>query len=297
MTRNIHDSFAKEWMKELLGDFGEVKVEREIAGEVRTIDIVFFPDPELRSNLIGLGLMGKILDSPCGVEAFRNAVPAWEITNCRVKLFELIQELRRQAKQKKQQLKTIDHPFLWILTPTFSDRLQQEFCVVQKPGWGAGIYFLPRHDRTAIVAVHHLPTTLDTLWLRLFGKGEVQRGAMVELLALPPTHPYRQETLKHLTILQINFKARQNKTKEIRETMMSLSVVYEQWEKERLDQGRDEGQQIGQQQERRSMALKMLQAGAMVDFVVQVTGYTAEEVRSLQVQVGGKLSSGPQQAP
>jgi hypothetical protein len=43
MTRNIHDSFAKEWMKELLGDFGQVKVEREVAGEVRTIDIVFFP--------------------------------------------------------------------------------------------------------------------------------------------------------------------------------------------------------------------------------------------------------------
>lgn len=111
---------------------------------------------------------------------------------------------------------------------------------------------------------------------------------MAELLALPPTHPYRQETLKHLTILQINFKARQNKTKEIRETMMSLSVVYEQWEKERLDQGRDEGQQIGQQigqqQERRSMALRMLQAGARVDFVVQVAGYTIEEVRSLQTQ-------------
>ena len=65
---------------------------------------------------------------------------------------------------------------------------------------------------------------------------------------------------------------------------MSLSVVYEQWEKERLDQGRDEGQQIGQQQERRSMALGMLQAGARVDFIVQVTGYTAEEIRSLQVQ-------------
>ncbi|MCY7406964.1 MAG: hypothetical protein LH631_06180 [Alkalinema sp. CAN_BIN05] len=107
---------------------------------------------------------------------------------------------------------------------------------------------------------------------------------IAELLALPPSHPYRQETLKHLTILQINFKARQNKTKEIRETMMSLSVIYEQWEKERLDQGRDEGQQIGQQQERRSMALKMLQAGARVDFVVQVTGCTAEEIRSLQTQ-------------
>ena len=55
---------------------------------------------------------------------------------------------------------------------------------------------------------------------------------------------------------------------------MSLSVVYEQWERETL--------QIGQEAERRSLALKMLQAGALVDFVVQVTGYSVEEVRSLQ---------------
>ena len=151
-----------------------------------------------------------------------------------------------------------------------------------KPNWGEGIYFLPYHDRTAIVAIHHLPKTLDTLWLRLFGKGEVQRSAIRELLALPPTHPYRQETLKHLTMLQINFKARQNKTKEIQEAIMSLSIVYEQWEKETLDQGRTEGEQIGQEAERQSIALKMLQAGALVDFVVQVTGYSVEEVRSLQ---------------
>jgi hypothetical protein len=37
MTRNVHDSFAKEWMKELLADFGEVEVERQVAGEVCTI--------------------------------------------------------------------------------------------------------------------------------------------------------------------------------------------------------------------------------------------------------------------
>ncbi|MBE9031949.1 hypothetical protein IQ266_19620 [filamentous cyanobacterium LEGE 11480] len=49
MTRNIHDSFAKEWMKELLSDFGEVEIETQITGEVRTIDIVFQP-PTKSSN-------------------------------------------------------------------------------------------------------------------------------------------------------------------------------------------------------------------------------------------------------
>ena len=278
MTRNIHDSFAKEWMKELLDDFGEVEIEREIAGEVRTIDVVFVPNPAQRSSLKALGLLGQMIDTPCAVEAFRNAVPEWEVCNCRVKLFELIQELNRRAKQQKQRFKAIDRPFLWILTPTFSDRLQKDFCVVQKSDWGEGFYFLPRPDRTAIIAIHHLPKTLETLWLRLFGRGEIQRQAIGEVLALPPTHPYRQETLKHLTILQINLKARQNKTKEIREIMMSVSLVYEKLISDTLA----EGEQIGKQGERRSIALKMLQVGTSPDFVVQVTGYTLDEVKALQ---------------
>lgn len=86
-------------MKELLDDFGEVEIEREIAGEVRTIDVVFIPNPAQRSNLKPLGLLGQMIDTPCAMEAFRNAVPEWEVGNCRVKLFELVQELNRRAKK------------------------------------------------------------------------------------------------------------------------------------------------------------------------------------------------------
>lgn len=45
MTRTMHDSFTKEWMQELLGDFGEVEIEKQLAEEVRNIDLVFFPNP------------------------------------------------------------------------------------------------------------------------------------------------------------------------------------------------------------------------------------------------------------
>jgi hypothetical protein len=120
MTRNIHDSFAKEWMKELLDDFGEVEIEREIAGEVRTIDVVFVPNPAQRS-------------------------------------------------------------------------------------------------------------------------------------------------------------ARQNKTKEIREVMMGVSLAYEKWFNDTLAEGK--------QAERRSIALKMLQVGTSPEFVVQVTGYTLDEVKALQQEI------------
>jgi hypothetical protein len=39
--------------------------------------------------------------------------------------------------------------------------------------------------RTAIVVIHQLPETSETLWLRLLGRGSVQEQALIELQALP----------------------------------------------------------------------------------------------------------------
>jgi hypothetical protein len=50
------------------------------------------------------------------------------------------------------------------------------------------------------------------------------------------------------------------------------------------DQGVQQGMQQGMQQERRSIALKMLEAGASIEFVTQVTGYSIEEIEALQQQ-------------
>jgi hypothetical protein len=286
MTRNIHDTFAKEWMQELLADFGRVEVEKPVSGEVRTIDIVFYPDVGAIDALQALGLMGRMLSQPSLVEAFRNATPQWEILNCRDKSFDVRAELRRQAKARKQRLREADEPMLWILSPTMSPAMQKRFCVVEKSRWGKGIYFLPAPDRTAVIAIHHLSKTLDTLWLRLFGRDKVQAEAVKELLALPPTHPYRQETLRHLMVLQVNLKIRQNKTKDIREVMMSLAPAYEKWLKETLDQGRQEGRQEGHQEGRQEgqveVALRLLQRNMAIAEVAECTGLPIAQVKKLR---------------
>jgi hypothetical protein len=296
MTRNIHDSFAKEWMQEMLSDFGQVEVEKAVPGEVHTIDVVFQPDPTAIPNLKPLGLFGRMVAKPSLIEPFRNAVPEWEICNCRYKLFGLRAELRRRAKAKKQKARTQKakkqkvrdqagyQPFLWILSPTLSARMQAEFCMKQKPKWGEGVHFLPNPDRTAIIAIHQLPKTLDTLWLRLLGRDQIQAAAIAELLALPTQHPYRQETMKHLAVLQINLRVRQNKTKDQREVIMNLAPVYEKWREETLTEGKQEGRQEGRQEERRSLALKMLEANAAVEFVAQITGYSIAEIQQLQAK-------------
>jgi hypothetical protein len=52
--------------------------------------------------------------------------------------------------------------------------------------------------RTAIVAIHQLPRTPDTLWLRILGRGRVQQQAIDELEALPEENPFRSMALKML---------------------------------------------------------------------------------------------------
>ena len=100
MTRTMHDSFAKEWMQELLTDFGEVEIEKQIAGEVRKIDVYFCPNPTTLESLKAFGLLGRMLSKPMLMEPFRNAAIEWDVRNSREKVFQLEGELTREAKRK-----------------------------------------------------------------------------------------------------------------------------------------------------------------------------------------------------
>ncbi|WP_196521170.1 hypothetical protein [Nostoc sp. WHI] len=64
--------------------------------------------------------------------------------------------------------------------------------------WLTGVYCLPKYLRTAIVAIHQLPRTTETLWLRILGKGKVQQQAIDELEALSEDEPLRARALELL---------------------------------------------------------------------------------------------------
>jgi hypothetical protein len=285
MARNIHDRFTKEWMKQLLPDFGRVEIESQIMGEIRTIDVVFHPDPAALHSLSDLGLLGRILVKPCALEAFRNAVPAWEICNCGYKRFVLENDLLGVAKSKKQPLPRRDCPDLWIITPTFSKILRKRAGADPDPDWGPGIYARSDIDRTKILVIHELPQTPDTMLLRLLGKGEIQVQAVKELAELPRDHPYRAQTLKHISILHINLKLRQNKTKDIKEVIMNLSPAYEKWHQETLAEGEARGEAkgvtLGERKAAIAIAKKMLREGMATDLITKITGCSPTEIEQL----------------
>ncbi len=249
MTRTPHDQFAKQCMSGFLEPFGKPLVSREITSEVRQVDVWFEPNPASAAEARQvLGLLGRMVEGPCLIEPFRNLVQAVDVRGCLGKLLDVEIELLRQAKRQKIPLPDSDLPRLWILAPTVSKSVWQGFGAVEKEDWSNGVYFLSAHLGCALVCIHQLPVSADTLWLRLLGRGTVQSQAVTELVALPAEHPFRRHTLEwspsgvegQLANLRVSLQARQNLNKDERGLIMSLSPVYERWKEETLLKGEQE---------------------------------------------------------
>lgn len=243
MTRFIHDKFAKDYLEELLKDYGEVKSSEKVLGEIKEIDVLFTHKVEQASNLQVLGLLGRFAEHPAILEPFRNPASTDEICDCILKLLEVKGGLRREAKANKTKLQEEKIPKLWILTPTASPTILSSFNVNQKEGWLSGVYFLGDALRTAIVAIHQLPETPETLWLRLLGRGSTQEQAIVELQALPLNHPYQKATLELVYNLRENLRVNQELESDDRELIMRLQPLYQQDRERAKQEGREEGEQ------------------------------------------------------
>jgi hypothetical protein len=189
MTRFIHDQFAKDYLEELLKDYGEVKASEKVSGEIKEIDVLFTPAKQQNSNLQILGLLGKLAENPAIIEPYRNPASSDEICDCILKLLEVKASLRREAKANKTKLQDSEIPQLWVLTPTVSETRLSSFGTVQKAGWLSGVHFLPDALRTAIVAIHQLPPTPETLWLRLLGKCAVTSDYRVASVTIKSSIP------------------------------------------------------------------------------------------------------------
>jgi hypothetical protein len=244
MTRFVHDQFAKDYLEELLKPYGEVKSSEKVLGEIKEIDLLFTPSVQQTSNLQLLGLLGRFAEFPAILEPFRNAASGDEICDCIQKLLEVKAGLRRNAKANKIRLQESDIPKLWVLSPTASATLLSSFNVNQKEGWLPGVYFLGDALRTAIVAIHQLPQTPETLWLRILGRGSTQSQAIIELQALPSNHPFQKATLELVYNLRQNLKLNQNLEEDDRELIMRLEPLYQQDREQAKQEGIQQGERL-----------------------------------------------------
>ncbi|MEH2161264.1 MAG: hypothetical protein V7K38_09485 [Nostoc sp.] len=272
MTRFIHDQFAKQYLTELLTPYGQVDMSKDITSEVRQIDVLFTPASSSLDRIETLGLLGRMAtnSSYAIFEPFRNPVSKSEIRSCIGKLFDIHADLERQAKRNNTRINEEELPYLWIFTPTASVDILESFNVtVHERNWGQGVYLLGKglKIKTVIIAIHQLPSTPETLFLRILGRGKVQRQAVEELEALSDNSPFLTNIIQLVHDLIAVLSARQEKERDIdqddRELIMKLSEMYQQQLEEIKKQERQEGEQQGRQEgllrERRAMIESILQ--------------------------------------
>ena len=284
MTRFIHDKFAKDYLEELLKDYGEVKASEKVSGEIKEIDVLFTPAKQQTSKLQILGLLGRLAENPAIIEPYRNPASSDEICDCILKLLEVKASLRREAKAHKIKLQESEIPKLWILTPTISETRLSSFGTIQKEDWLSGVHFLADAMRSAIVAIHQLPQTPETLWLRLLGRGSVQSQAIIELQALPLDHPYQKATLELVYNLRENLRVNQELETDDRELIMRLEPLYQRNREQAKEEGRQEGKQEGKQEGEKNLILRLLhrRIGEIDSLLIErITGLSIEQLENL----------------
>ncbi|MBD1887250.1 flagellar assembly protein H [Microcoleus vaginatus] len=248
MTRFIHDLFAKEYLEELLSPLGTVNIGRDVTSEVREIDVYFTPRTAIPEYSETLGLLGKMANTTAIFEPFRNPANVSEICSCLGKLLDVRGELERKFRRENTRYDDAQLPKLWILMPTASKALVDSFnAIPDTENWMQGIYFLGESLRTAIVAIHQLPETPETLWLRILGKGGVQQRAISQLSALATDDPLRIIALELLYRLQSNLvtDVPQELEPEERELIMAIAPLFQQQIQAAQQQAREEGLEQG----------------------------------------------------
>ena len=197
-------------------------------------------------------------------EPFRNAVSKSEIRSCMGKLFDIHADMERQSNRNNNRINEAELPRLWIFSPTASAELLASFNTTgDEENWGKGIYFLGEGLKTVIIAIHQLPNTPETLFLRILGKGKVQRQAVEELEALANNSPFLADIIQLVHNLIAVLSARQRQEHDIdkddQELIMKLSEMYQQQLEALKKQVLQEGQQEGVERERRAMVESIMQ--------------------------------------
>ena len=285
MTQFPHDNFVKDYIPELLGEYGVATSGVELSAETKEIDVLFIPNQPVPIDI--LGLLAELVQKPCILEVYRNSVSIQQIRTCLIKVFEVQISQLKEAQKNKQTIPEADLTKLWILTPTLSDSILNSFgAVCERPG----VYLLPESLKTGIVVIHQLPVTVETLWLRILGKGSTQRNAIRELELLPETHPYRENVLeliyKLLNVLEVNRRNGENIEREDIILMGRLDALYEEVlekykqkvAKEAREQGLEQGLEQGAKQGEINLTIRQLKR-----LLGELASGTEETIQNLDI--------------
>ena len=268
--RAAYDQFAKQLLGAALAPMGRVESEREVAPDAQRIDIWFVPDLARSRERAAAGLLGRMAREPCLFEAFHQPPDAHAIRSCIRKHFAWHARLEPTANRPAPL------PILWILSAGRPGRPMRGFGFTHLDDWPAGVHAAAPELGLRLVVIPDLPTTAETLPLRLLGAGRVLIHAVRELSMLPHGSELRQRAAP--LVLQLRFMDTGDPASREREKLMQATEeLFQEFQRRTLAQGVAQGVVQG---ERRAL-VKLFQLRldrALTDAEADVVAERAERL-------------------
>jgi hypothetical protein len=235
--RLVYDRFAKEALSAALGRASVLlTAEREIATDPQGLDLWCEPDRRRLPRLAPFGILRRIVaGGPCAFEFFHEAPSLDEMLGSLRKAF----VLRAPALLPPRP----EEPWLWTIAAGRPTRVRAALGLGPAPGWPAGVYETLPGLRLRLVVTSELPSTLDTLILRVLGAGDTLRQAVRELRELGAAHPLGRIVTPILIKLRLEARDQPDQDRDPREQefLMETQDIYEAWHQRVRADGRNEG--------------------------------------------------------
>jgi hypothetical protein len=247
MTQSPFDQLAKQYLEDFLTPIGSVERQYEIPGETKYVDVWFTPNVPITASIDDLGLLREIAKSPALIEPYSNPPSRDDLDACLLKRLWIKEDERR--KRGDDPYPESEQPMLWVLASRISRPLLKNF-FARKTRRVPGLYTLGPGQRTMLVAIDQLPTTSNTLWLRILGRGETQAEAIAELYRLPIEHPRREGILRLFAAWKVRIDLDEVHAFLDPEVVMAYPQAFLDWE-----EATKESSKLGQA---RGMVLRLL---------------------------------------
>jgi hypothetical protein len=281
--RTRFDQFGKQMLRAALARRGPVESEAEVpVSGTRRIDLWFMPDAARAAAADELGLLGHITAAPCTIELFHDTPGADDLAACVVKHG----EFRRYLALRESPPPV---PMQWVISSGRPRRGIAGLGLRPMAGWPPGVYEAPPLLWTRLVVVSELPTTPDTLLLRLLGAGSLLTRAIAELEAMRADAPERVLALPILVRLRLEIpRDPAQRTADDEEFLMDTQDIVENWRREAVQEGRAEGVQEGRAEGVQEGRAEGVQEGraegvqrALIDIIEARYGAVPDDVHSV----------------
>lgn len=168
----------------------EIKREHVVHVPPQRIDMTFEP----RVRVPALGVLDRLFAlGPGMLEHFARPPSRMDVKHCLRKRLAFEHERALAARHRGEPAPP--EPRLWILSAGRPQKALRAFGAAPMPGWPTGFWQAALDEYMCFVLLHELPEDLDTLALRLIGRGRTLQRAIIELFHLPPEHPLRIRAL------------------------------------------------------------------------------------------------------